>query len=53
MFSAGTNEQFNKVYELMRSGMTLHDLALATYLCTSGKTLDTIKDILRKELHFA
>lgn len=49
-FASGTNEQYMKVYQLMKEGgITLHDLSLATWLCTDGYTLEQIKGVLRQE----
>lgn len=51
LFSAGTNEQYAKVCEMMREGITLHDLALVTWLCSSDVTLGQVKDLLKNSLH--
>lgn len=48
-FTAGTNEQYEKVYELMKKGITIHDLAMLTWLCSSGSDLEQIRFILQNE----
>ncbi len=45
-FTAGTNEQYDKLRVLCNSGVSAHDLALAIWLCTSGVSLGDIERIL-------
>ena len=50
LFTAGTNEQYDKVYAMMQNGgISIHDLALVTYICSSGFTLEQIKGMLSQE----
>lgn len=50
-FSAGSNEQYNKVYELMRDkGVSLHDLSLLTWVCSSKYSFAEVVFILENNL---
>ena len=51
-FTCGGNSSYNKVFNLIRNGATLNDIALATYVCSEGYTLEEIKKIFRSEVHF-
>lgn len=49
-FTSGTNSQYEKAFELLRTGATLHDLTLVTWLCSSGYTYDEVQKILKDEM---
>lgn len=49
-FTCGTCEQYEKLFELNRTGCSLQDLATVIWLCSDEKwDLDTISRILRLE----
>ncbi len=45
-FSAGSNEQYEKMFKLNAGGKTLHDVALTIWICSEGVSLDEIEDTL-------
>lgn len=49
-FSCGTNSQYEKVFTLINNGISLNELAIATYICSCNYSLETIKSILVKEM---
>lgn len=50
-FASGSNEQYSKVHGMMRErGVSLEDLALVTWLCSSGRSYAQVLEILEKEL---
>ena len=47
-FTAGTNSQYEKMFELVRSGASTHDVALAIWLSTESETIENIEEVIRK-----
>lgn len=50
LFNAGTNEQYERLYQLVRNGATVREVALAIWICTctgNGETVDSIAEKLK------
>lgn len=45
-FSAGSNAQYEKMFELNAGGRTLHDVALVIWICSDGVSLDEIENTM-------
>ena len=52
-FTCGTNEQYQKMFDMARDGATAHDIALVIWVCSDDKDLSFIEaeveDILNKK----
>lgn len=48
-FTAGTNSQYEKLFDLNREGASLDELALVIWLCTPDQTREGILSTLKKE----
>lgn len=48
-FTAGSNEQYSKLFELNNDGASLHELALIIWLCTPNTEVQSIEYVLFKE----
>jgi thiamine pyrophosphokinase len=46
LFTCGSNRQYRKMFELARNGITQTKLAHILYLCSSGKRLDEIYNLI-------
>ena len=42
-FTHGTNTQYERMFQMVREGKPIHDIALAIWLCSDGEELETIE----------
>lgn len=46
-FTGGTNEQYDKLFDLNREGASLDDLALVIWICTPDWTREEVLSVLK------
>lgn len=48
-FTAGDNEQYEKLIEMTKGGAGIHELALIIWICSEDKTIREIEHTLQQE----
>lgn len=48
-FTGGSTDSYDKLFQLNREGAPLEDLALVIWICSPGRTRESILSILKKE----
>lgn len=46
-FTCGTNRQYERMFQMVREGKPIHEIALAIWLCSDGEELETIETALK------
>lgn len=49
-FDAGTNYQYDKLFEMLDSDSPARELAAAIWICSKGTTITVVESILRKNM---
>ena len=49
-FTCGSANQYEKVFNLIQEGVTLHELAQLTWICSTGYSLEEVRSILSREM---
>ena len=48
-FTYGTNSQYNRMFEMVRQGKSIHDIAVVIWICSDGSDkIGTIERILKE-----